>query len=93
MKRSRNEVNAMLRAWSEAGDDTTVAQLRARAAEIMAERPYKIEDSMPIVAGRRFRCDCSGNVFSRMSDETFVCNSCGTVYAGEPYPEQKEELS
>lgn len=42
------------------------------------------EQVMPTVAGRPFRCECGGNVFTRQGEYMkFKCNSCGALYEGE----------
>lgn len=47
----------------------------------------KVENFMPKVNGKFFRCSCGCNVFHK-PDETrpylFECNSCETWYSGEP---------
>ena len=50
------------------------------------EEPTLIIDNPSImlkVAGKRFRCSCGGNVFSRFTNGQYQCNSCDTLYEGE----------
>ena len=50
------------------------------------EEPTLIIDNPSVmlkVAGKRFRCSCGGNVFSRFTNGQYQCNSCDTLYEGE----------
>lgn len=55
-------------------------------ARLRLRRPIKPEATTLKVGGKPFRCRCLANVFTRRSDpkhgEVFVCNGCGTHYAG-----------
>lgn len=35
------------------------------------------------VAGKTFRCDCGGNVFTEISECRYRCNSCRSTYSGQ----------
>ena len=45
--------------------------------------PYP-RQTMPIVGGRPFRCECNCNVFTQNSPTEFVCNACEATYHGSP---------
>lgn len=40
------------------------------------------ETSFLKVAGKTFRCVCSGNVFSKMKSGRYECNACNRLYGG-----------
>lgn len=40
------------------------------------------ETSFLTVAGKNFRCVCSGNVFSKMKSGRYECNACDRLYSG-----------
>lgn len=41
------------------------------------------EQQMIHVNGEPFRCDCGGNVFTRVGELRYECNSCHSRYIGE----------
>ena len=49
----------------------------------VATGPSVGEQTMLTVDGKRFRCECGANVFTRMSDDSFSCNACPAIYRGE----------
>lgn len=67
---------------------STRAKLDAAVAALCdePEEPTLIIDNPSVmlkVAGKRFRCSCGGNVFSRFTNGQYQCNSCDTLYEGE----------
>ena len=72
------------------GKERTVARAKLDAAVAALceepEEPTLIIDNPSVmlkVAGKRFRCSCGGNVFSRFTNGQYQCNSCDTLYEGE----------
>lgn len=46
----------------------------------------KEADSLLIVNGQRFRCECGANVFHKGEKQgLWICNACGTEYVNETY--------
>ena len=46
----------------------------------------KETDSLLIVNGHRFRCECGANVFHKGGKQgLWICNACGTEYVNEKY--------
>jgi hypothetical protein len=46
----------------------------------------KLENFMPQIGGKSFRCDCTCNVFHKPNEnrpELYECNGCGERYIGE----------
>ena len=46
----------------------------------------KVENFMPRVSGKAFRCQCGANVFHKPDmrrPEIYECNGCGVWYEGE----------
>ena len=56
----------------------------------------KEADSLLIVNGQRFRCECGANVFHKGEKQgLWICNACGTEYVNETYipnADKKKEL-
>lgn len=52
----------------------------------------KETDSMLIVNGHRFRCECGANVFHKGVERgTWICNACGTEYADDTYTSENNK--
>jgi hypothetical protein len=62
-------------------------QLTGKAIGFAAgqKKPPEMENVMPRVDGKSFRCEeCGANVFRRAKGSTmYVCNGCGAKYHGE----------
>lgn len=56
----------------------------------------KETDSLLIVNGQRFRCECGANVLHKGEKQgLWICNACGTEYVNETYipnTDKKKEL-
>jgi hypothetical protein len=50
-------------------------------AALRLRPPPPLEQVMPVVGGRPFRCSCRANVFTKQG-EIFTCNGCGAKYQG-----------
>ena len=50
------------------------------------------EQVMPKVSGKRFRCSCGCNVFTKYETGRYRCNSCRTCYESEEATPRSEEL-
>ena len=40
-------------------------------------------NTMLKIEGITFRCECGGNVFSKLENRKYRCNSCRAMYTGE----------
>lgn len=47
------------------------------------EPPFEEEQVMVSVNGKTFRCECGGNVQTKIAPNRFRCNSCLALYIGE----------
>lgn len=59
----------------------------AKGDQLMTDLGSSPQDKMVwLPDGKNFRCDCGCNVFrnSKGEDFTYICNSCGTRWKGEP---------